>query len=354
MFQVVAKSNYTDPIMSSSLQNIPNGISIYNSTPPGGSSANQQLNAQKYGRHYQQQQQVTTQNPHALYETKSTTNISQSLSPILRDTSLSSRELNSITSSNSYLKSINHNTSSSTSSSASPPTTINNNGYNQAMYQQKQQLYQAINKYSRENTPTSGGGGGGGTTNLMRTTGGGGSGQLMTDSSNIYGAITTPLHNPPSQGHHKQLHHNILTSSDTNLSKLSLFDRIHSTSSSNESVCSSSSRDLNLSSHQPYHQQPPKTQQLYGTVSGGRELNKANSGSTKQLNIWNDYQQSMGIKPQPIYNDVISSHNNNNNNNGVVVGGVGFIPKKQQRGHKDVIEIVKAKPYNHQQRPDNW
>ncbi|CAO1424757.1 unnamed protein product [Diamesa hyperborea] len=161
-----------------------------------------------------------------------------------------------------YLKSINHNTSSSTSSSASPPTTINNNGYNQAMYQQKQQLYQAINKYSRENTPTSGGGGGGGTTNLMRNTGGGGSGQLMTDSSNIYGAITTPLHNPPSQGHHKQLHHNILTSSDTNLSKLSLFDRIHSTSSSNESVCSSSSRDLNLSSHQPYHQQPPKTQQL--------------------------------------------------------------------------------------------
>lgn len=43
VFRVVAKSNYTDPTMSSSLQNIPNGMiyahgpaSVTNSTPPGG------------------------------------------------------------------------------------------------------------------------------------------------------------------------------------------------------------------------------------------------------------------------------------------------------------------------------
>lgn len=172
----------------------------------------------------------------------------------------------------------------------SPPAN-NNNSYQNAIYVQKQQFY------------------------------GKSRGGLSADSP--YGTVThqssaaAPLI--------KQTHHNALTSSETNLSKL--FDRIHS---SDESVCSSSSRDLNVS-------QPPTLHhfQTYGSTSGG---------SSKQLNIWNDYQPAKPPPQQPIYNDVMSSHSNNNN-------GSGFIPKKQQRGHKDKDEIVKAKPYNIQQ---NW
>lgn len=200
----------------------------------------------------------------------------------MRDAS-SSRELTS-----GYLK------------SASPPASINNNSYQNAIYVQKQQFYN--NKFSRENTPSG--------TGLNKS-------GLSMDSP--YG---TTHQSPASSAQNKQTQ---LTSSDTNLSKL--FDRIHSSEESH------SSEDLNLSSAQHHHFQ------TYGS-SGSRELDKSISGSSKQLNIWNDYQPL--VKQQPIYNDVMSSHSNNNN-------GSGFIPKKQQRGPKD--EIVKAKPYNIQQ---NW
>lgn len=279
--------------MSSSLQNIPNGMSIYHSTSPSGST-NIAQHPNRNNRFQPTTQHQQTAPPYQLYETKSSTNINQkSLSPIMRDASLSSRELNS-----GYMK------------SASPPATINNNNsYQNPIYVQKQQFYNSANKFSRENTPS-------GTPGLSKS-------GLSMDSP--YGTVTHQ--SSSSQEHNKQAHHNILTSSDTNLSKL--FDRIHS---SDESVCSSSSRDLNLSS-QLHHL-------TYGS-SGSRELNKSVSGSSKQLNIWNDYQPL--VKQQPIYNDVMSSHSNNNN-------GSGFIPKKQQR-NKDKDEIVKAKPYNIQQ---NW
>lgn len=175
----------------------------------------------------------------------------------------------------------------------SPPAVNNNNSYQNAIYVQKQQFY------------------------------GKSRGGLSAESP--YGTVTHQ--SPSAASHNKQTHHNALTSSETNLSKP--FDRIHS---SDESVCSSSSRDLNVSSSQPpaHHHF-----QTYGSTSG----------SSKQLNIWNDYQPIQPPPPQqPIYNDVMSSHSNNNN-------GSGFIPKKQQRGHKDKDEIVKAKPYNIQQ---NW
>lgn len=202
----------------------------------------------------------------------------------MRDASLSSRELSS-----GYLK------------SASPPTSNNNNSYQNAVYVQKQQFYNA-NKFSRENTPSGTG---------LNMSG-------LSIEASPYGTVTQSSSS-------KQPHHNALTSSDTNLSKL--IDRINS---SDESVCSSSSRDLILPTQHPHFQ-------TYGS-SGSRELNKSTSGSTKQLNIWNDYSPS--VKQQPIYNDVMSSHSNNNN-------GSGFIPKKEQRrGHKDKDEIVKAKPYN--------
>ena len=231
--------------MSSSLQNIPNGMSIYHSTSPSSVGNVVQRNSR-----YPPQTQPPS---YALYETKSSSNINQkSLSPVMR---------------------------------GSPPAN-NNNSYQNAIYV-KQQFY------------------------------GKSRGGLSADSP--YGTVTHPAAAP-----HKQAHHNALASSETNLSKL--FDRIHS---SDESVCSSSSRDLNLSSSQP----PALNHfQTYGSTSG----------SSKQLNIWNDYQLAQP-QQQPIYNDVMSSHSNNNN-------GSGFIPKKQQRGHKDKDEIVKAKPYNIQ----NW
>lgn len=286
----MAKSNYTDPVMSSSLQNIPNGMTIYHSTSQSGSSNPNQLSSRTNRFQPNTVHQQSSSN-YPLYETKSSSNINQkSLSPVMRDASLSSRELNS-----GYLK------------SASPPTTAtNNNSYQNAILVQKQQFHNA-NTFSRENASGP---------NLNKS-------GLSMDSS-PYGTVTQSSSN---QLHNKFTHHSALTSSDTNLSKL-----IHS---SDESVCSTSSRDLNLTS------QPRHLFQTYGT-SGSRELNKSTSGSTKQLNIWNDYQPL--VKQQPIYNDVMSSLGNNNN-------GSGLIPKKQQRGHKNMDEIVKAKPYNIQQ---NW
>jgi hypothetical protein len=172
---VVTKSNYTDPVMSSSLQNIPNGMSIYHSTSPSSGAV-------RNSRYPVQSSQPPS---YALYETKSSSNINQkSLSPVMR---------------------------------GSPPAN-NNNSYQNAIYV-KQQFY-------------------------------GKRGGLSADSP--YGTVTHPTPKPA--------HHNALTSSETNLSKL--FDRIHS---SDESVCSSSSRDLNLSSTQPpalHHFQ------TYGSTSG--------------------------------------------------------------------------------------
>lgn len=292
----MAKSNYTDPLMSSSLQNIPNGMTIYHSTSPSGSSNINQLSIRSNRFQPNAPHQQTSPN-YQLYETKSSSNINQkSLSPILRDASLSSRELNS-----GYLK------------SASPPTPAsNNNSYQNAIFAQKQHFYNA-NKFTRENTSGPG---------LNK------SGLSMDNSP--YGTLTQ---SSPNQTHGKPTHHNALTSSDTNLSKL-----IHS---SEESVCSTSSRDLNTSS------QPRHLFQTYGTTCS-RELSKSTSSSTKQLNVWNEYQPISGsVKQQPIYNDVMSSHSNNNNSSG---------PKKHTRnhpaGHKNVEEIVvKAKMANIQQ---NW
>lgn len=352
--------------MSSSLQNIPNGsISVYQSTSPSSAGASlgglsqAQTTLSKYGRYYPQASQTQSSHlQHQIYETKSSSNINQTLSPLMRDASLSSRELNNLSGSN-YLKSIggpssgsyhnNHNnTSPSTSSSASPPTTINNNGNNgssrDGIYQ-AQPIYHRNSHYQRETTPTSG-------SNLHRSGG-------ASDARELYGSTTSSsLQHQPAQ-HHKLLHHNIMTSSDSNLSKatrheLSLFDRIHSTSSSNESVCSSSSRDLNISHPYPttgsqsqshhitHHQlhQSPATQQ-HTSPYGSLGLSHANSGSTKQLNNWNpDYvpqtQPNSTQHQQPVYNELISSHNNNNN-----------IPKKQQRNK----ELLRPKTY-HQR--DNW
>jgi hypothetical protein len=315
--------------MSSSLQNIPNGMSLYHSTTStSGSSANAITNQLGNRNHrFQANTQQSTPPSYSLYETKSSTNINQkSLSPIMRiggeATSLSSRELNSSSGggTSGFLK------------SASPPTTLNNNSYQNAIYVQKQQFYNNVNKFARDNAQSA-------QQNLSRSGG-------LLDTYGTIGSQSTV-----GQLHNKSVHHN-LTSSDTNLTKL--FDRLHS---SDESVCSSSSRDLNVVQPQSHHQPSSLYQPLYGSTQQRELGNKSVSGSNKQLNIWSDFtrspqqqqqqqQQSQQQQSQQSFNDVISTSHNNN--------GAGLIPKKQQRGpqkDEDRDEIVKAKPYNIQQ---NW
>lgn len=262
--------------MSSSLQNV-NGMSLYNSSPSSSSNIGQI--ASRNNRFLS-----SSQPSYQLYDTKSNINISQnSLSPILRDSS-------------GYIKSV------------SPPTS-NNISYQNAIYahQKQQQYYGSVGK---THTPPG----------LNR------SGQ---SDINAYGTAKHQHHSSSSS--HKNSHHNILTSSDTNLAKL--FDRINS---SDESVCSSSSRDLNISLQNPF--------QTYGTSKL-----KASGGSTKNLSLWSDYpvasNQQKQPQPQPPqtgsnFNEAPIGPSNN----------ISGIPKKQQRGHnKD--DLVKAKPYNLQQ---NW
>lgn len=276
---MVAKSNYTDPVMSSSLQNV-NGMSLYHPSSPSSSSNIGQI-ASRNNRFLS-----SSQPSYQLYDTKSNANMSQnSLSPVMRDSS-------------GYIKSV------------SPPTT-NNVSYQNAIYAHQKQQQQYYGSIGKTHTPPG----------LNRSGG----------QSDISGYGTAKNQHHSSSSSHKNSHHNILTSSDTNLAKL--FDRINS---SDESVCSSSSRDLNLSSSQ--NQNPF---QVYGTSKL-----KTSGGSTKNLNVWSDYAVTSNQQKQPQPPAAGSTYNEtpigtSNNNTG--------IPKKQQRGHKD--DLVKAKPYNIQQ---NW
>lgn len=260
--------------MSSSLQNV-NGMSLYHPSSPSSSNIGQI--ASRNNRYLSSSQPSYQQ----LYDTKSNTSISQnSLSPIMRDSS-------------GYIKSV------------SPPTT-NNVSYQNAIYAQKQQQY--YGSIGKTQTPP---------------------GLNRSGLNDVGGYGTAKNQHHSSSSSHKNSHHNILTSSDTNLAKL--FDRINS---SDESVCSSSSRDLNLSSSQ--NQNPF---QVYGTSKL-----KTAGGSTKNLNVWGgDYPVTSNPPKLPpassTYNETPIGPSNNSTG----------IPKKQQRGHKD--DLVKAKPYNIQQ---NW
>ncbi|XP_065084410.1 rho GTPase-activating protein Graf isoform X2 [Ochlerotatus camptorhynchus] len=196
--RVVAKSNYTEPVMSSSLQNISNGLSLYS----------------KGTNHY----------PTYEAKPKIITTINSSTPSLLRDTTLSPREISIDTRESTYLKSAP--STITISSHNSPPPSHNHQlgrqdgGGSSQIYQS---AYQSHLLHSRAE-PMS----------MIR---GGSAG-----SESIYGATTAM---------HKMGHPNPMTSSDSNLAstrkELSIYDRINSTSSSNESVCSSSSRDLNHS-----------------------------------------------------------------------------------------------------------
>lgn len=186
--RVVAKSKQTDPVMSSSLQNIPNGIS------GGGGNINVHQNNSK-----------SPKNHHPIYDTKPTSNMNQSTPSLNRDVSLSPREM-SINREGIY--------NITTSAGSINPSPNHRETFRVSPSHQN-------NYINRERV----GGGGGGLH----------SGNSVTRSDGIYGQTQRT---------------NLPYSSDTNLVHPRdniLNDRINSTSSSNESVCSSSSRDLNHS-----------------------------------------------------------------------------------------------------------
>lgn len=196
--RVVAKSNYTEPVMSSSLQNISNGLSMYT----------------KGTNHY----------PTYEAKPKIISSINSSTPSLLRDTTLSPREISIDTRETTYLKSAP--STITVNSHNSPPPSHNHHlvrpdgGGSNQIYQSSYQSHLLHNR--------------GDPTAMIR---GGSAG-----SESIYGTTTTM---------HKLGHPNPMTSSESNLTntrkELSIYDRINSTSSSNESVCSSSSRDLNHS-----------------------------------------------------------------------------------------------------------
>ncbi|XP_058837113.1 rho GTPase-activating protein Graf isoform X2 [Topomyia yanbarensis] len=213
--RVVAKSNYTEPVMSSSLQNISNGMSLYS----------------KGTNHY----------PTYEAKPKIVSSINSSTPSLLRDTTLSPREISIDTRETTYLKSAP--STITISSHNSPPPNQNHHmarqdgGGSSQLYQSNYQSHLLHNR--------------GDPASMIR---GGSAG-----SDSIYGATTTM---------HKLSHPNPMTSSESNLTstrkELSIYDRINSTSSSNESVCSSSSRDLNHS----YGSNRPLTNWDYGTGNG--------------------------------------------------------------------------------------
>ncbi|XP_053683198.1 rho GTPase-activating protein Graf [Sabethes cyaneus] len=215
--RVVAKSNYTEPVMSSSLQNISNGLSLYS----------------KGTNHY----------PTYEAKPKIISSINSSTPSLLRDTTLSPREISIDTRETTYLKSAPSTITISSHNSPPPPNHNHHlvrpdgSGGSSQLYQSN---YQSHLLHSR-----------GDPASMIR---GGSAG-----SDSIYGATTTM---------HKLGHPNPMTSSDSNLTntrkELSIYDRINSTSSSNESVCSSSSRDLNHS----YGSSRPISSWDYGTGNG--------------------------------------------------------------------------------------
>ncbi|XP_055692236.1 rho GTPase-activating protein Graf [Lutzomyia longipalpis] len=169
LVRVVTKSNYTDPVMSSSLQNIPNGMMLYQNNSP---------------------MSIPGSSFHQKYELKSSTGSSQSTHSLPhQEVKLSPREI-------------------------AMSTAIRNSTRGQEPHQSNHHSYTNVRKVrdlSRDAKAPAG-----------RTTNG----------DEVYEAT-------------KRL--NAMTYSESNLiqpREIAIVDRMNSTSSSNESVCSTPSRDL--------------------------------------------------------------------------------------------------------------
>lgn len=267
--RVVARSNYTDSLMSSSLQNIPNGMAIY-----------QNSNSSK----------SPSKNHHPIYDTKPAMNQSTpQLNRDLRGMGVGGGGVGGIGAGGQTMIDMGGHRSL-----IEPPTFHSNNLHSprDALLQSSgssssaKQLHHALTS-SREKL------------HLHRP----------SDARSVDGGL---------YGQTQQRFNN----SDINLSAAhsAIIDRINSTSSSNESVCSTSS--LN---HSPYsrhlHQQQPQSQLTeamnkyhvdYATVGGGGGalLNSSGGGST------NKYGMS-------------STAEGNGGAGGI--GGQNYLPKKTQR-----------------------
>ncbi|XP_055705185.1 rho GTPase-activating protein Graf isoform X2 [Phlebotomus papatasi] len=176
LVRVVAKSNYTDPVMSSSLQNIPNGMMLYQNNSP---------------------MSIPGSSYHQKYELKSSTGTSQSTHSLPHsEVKLSPRDMP-----------INRDTLYSA---------IRNSNRGQDTIQPNHHNYSNLRKVRDHSRDAKS------------------SGRMQhSNGDEMYEATTKRL--------------NAMTYSESNLiqpREIAIVDRMNSTSSSNESVCSTSSRDL--------------------------------------------------------------------------------------------------------------
>lgn len=193
VMRVVAKSKHTDPVMSSSLHSIPNGVGVSSVSP------------QNKNNHHQQ----------PIYDTKLPSNSMNQSTPSLH---LSPRDLATI---------------------GRGVTTTGNGGLNGGEP-----------TYITTSTSSIHSGGGGPNSYHSPRSNERGAGGLMTahNRDGIYGA--TRLQHPINYSETSLVHHPADRGAGD---AISINDRINSTSSSNESVCSSSSRDLISTTSSPYN-----------------------------------------------------------------------------------------------------
>lgn len=214
--RVVTRSNYTDTVMSSSLQNIPNGMAIYaNNVKP-------------------------SKNHHPIYDTKP--HMNQSTPTLNRDINLSAREPTYVTTSsnsNSHNASPNHRSVATAGAAITVPH-----------HQQSAQMNHGSSRekllHSRD-------------ANLTRSSGDG-----------IYVQSQRP--NPMNYSENNLVHPGG-----------SVMDRINSTSSSNESVCSTSSLNHSYGRHQPVV--PPTANYL--EYSNGSSGGTYTTGGSREDSIQN-------------------------------------------------------------------
>ena len=195
--RVVARSNYTDTVMSSSLQNIPNGLAIYQNS---GKS-------------------TMKNNPYPIYDTKQ--HLNQSTPTLNRDINLSARDIVNITREPTYVTS-NTNSLNLSPNHQPPSTTANVDHQLNKSHAQHFQFHinnrdKLINRDVGVNHNNS---------------------SSMIRSDGIYGK--TQRLNPMNYSESNLVH-----------PTSSILDRINSTSSSNESVCSTSSLNNPYSRHHP-------------------------------------------------------------------------------------------------------
>lgn len=246
--RVTTRSNYTDPVMSSSLQNIPNGLAIYHNTGTSSTSPHKSPKS-----HH-----------HPIYDSKPLMN--QSTPSLNRDLNLSGRSLEPT-----YASSQIHHHSSLSPNHHRAATADHLKSHPNNRDHTLSSSHSASNPSSQQ---------------MTRSTGDG------------------------TFGHSQRL--NPIAYSESNLtnSNASILDRINSTSSSNESVCSASSLNHPL---------------LYarhgtGLPSVSHLTNSGGGGGGKNSSYLPDYMTSSGVLGQ--------GHHHKNGGAGSGVGGGTYVTSR--------------------------